>query len=60
MQVIYSGKTKASQPRDFSFPPRFCVTQNPKHWSNEEETLKLINEVIVPYVFQKRAELNLA
>ena len=38
MQVIYSGKTKASQHRDFNFPPGFFVTQNPKHWSNEEET----------------------
>ena len=39
MQVIYSGKTKASQPRDFSFPTGFSITQNPKHWSNEVETL---------------------
>lgn len=60
MQVIYSGKTKASLPRGFDFPPGFCLTQNPKHWSNEEETLKLINEIIVPYIKKKRAELKLA
>ena len=58
MQIIYSGKTKASLPRGFSFPPGFCFTQNPKHWSNEEETLKLINEIIAPYIFKKRAELK--
>ena len=48
MQVIYSSKTKASQPRDLKFPSEFCVTQNPKHWSNEIETLKLIDKIISP------------
>lgn len=50
MQVMYSSKTKASQPRNFVFPKGFSISQNPKHWSNEEETLKLINEVVNPYV----------
>ena len=39
MQIIYSGTTKASQPRNFVFPKGFYVTQNKKHWSNENETL---------------------
>ena len=60
MQVIYGGKTKASQPRDFKFPSGFCVTQNPKHWSNEIEILKLIDEIISPYVTKKREDLKLA
>lgn len=59
MQVIYTGKTKASQPRDFTFPPGFSVTQNPKHWSNEVETLKLIDEIINPYIVKTRIELKL-
>ena len=59
MQVMYSGKTKASQPRDFKVPSGFCVTQNPKHWSNEIESLKLIDEIISPYVTKKREELKL-
>ena len=59
MQVIDSGKTKASLPRGFSFPAGFCLTQNPKHWSNKEETLKLINEVINPYVVKQHKELKL-
>lgn len=59
MQVIYTGKTKASQPRDFKFPPEFCVTQNPRHWSNEIESLKLINEVILSYITKKQEELEL-
>ena len=58
--MIYSGKTKASLPRDFSFPAGLSITQNPKHWSNEVETLKLIGEIIVPYVVKTRADLKLA
>ena len=49
----------ASQPRGIDFPREFSVTQNPKHWSKEKETLKLLDEVINPYVVKKRAELKL-
>ena len=59
LHIIYRGKTKASQPRGIDFPPEFSVTQNPKHWSNEKETLKLLYQVINPYVVKKRAELKL-
>lgn len=59
MQVIYQGKTKASQPRNFSFPEGFSVSQNPKHWSNKEETLTLISQVINPYVVKKSQDLHL-
>ncbi len=59
IQIIYSGKTVASQPRGFRFPKGFCVSQNPKHWSNEQETMKLIEDIINPYIIKKRAELNL-
>ena len=59
MQIIYQGKTKASQPRGFEFPRGFAVTQNPKHYSNELETLNLIEKIIQPYVAMKRKELNL-
>ena len=59
MQIIYKGKTEASQPRGVKFPSGFLVTQNPKHWSNEAETLNLIEKIINPYVVRKRANLNL-
>ena len=36
-----------------------CLSQNPKHWSNEAETIKLIDQVIYPYTVKKRAELHL-
>ena len=38
-QIIYAGKTKACHPRNIT---GFCVTQNPSHWSNEDETIRLI------------------
>ena len=30
-----------------------------KHWSNEEETIKLIDTIIVPYIVKKISQLNL-
>lgn len=37
----------------------FCVSQNPKHCSNEAETIGLINSVINPYLMKKCKELGL-
>ena len=59
MQIIYQGKTKASLPRNFSFPKSFCVSQNPKHHSNEAETIDLIDSAINPYLVKTRKELGL-
>ena len=60
MQVIYGGKSTASQPRGFQFPDGFCVSQNLKHWSNKDETKKLFDTIINPFVVKKRKELKLA
>ena len=49
MQLIYAGKTKQSLPR-FKFPDGFSLSCNPKHFGNAMESIKLINEVIIPYV----------
>ena len=59
MQITYGGKTEASQLRGVKFPNGFLVTQNPKHWSNESETLDLIEGIIKPFVMRKQAELHL-
>ena len=59
MQIIYQGKTDASQPRGFKFPNGFAISQNPKHYSNEQETLSLIDKIIKPYVEMTRKELKL-
>ena len=59
LQIIYGGKTDRCHPKDFRFPSGFCVSHNEKHRSNEEETIKLIDTIIVPYIVEKRSELNL-
>ena len=59
MQIIYGGKTDRSQPRGVEFPKGFNVTQNPRHWSNEEETTKFIKHIINPRVLSIRKELGL-
>ena len=45
MQIIYGGKTDRSQLRGVVFPKGFHVTQNEKHWSNENETINFIEQV---------------
>ena len=59
--VIRRMLTHASHiPRDFKFPRGFAISQNPKQYSNEGETLTLIDKVIVPYIERKGKELKLA
>ena len=56
-QLIYTRKTKRSLP-SVKFPKGFCLAYNPNHWSNETETLRLIDEVLVPYITKiKEAKL---
>ena len=58
MQLIYKGKTPRSLPK-FKFPKEFHVTQNPSHWANEETSIGLINEIVVPYMKKIRMDLSL-
>ena len=57
MQLIYGGKTSVILPR-FQFPESFCLSVNPKHYSNTLESLKSIDEVIIPYVNAQREILS--
>ena len=57
MQLIYGDKTKQSLPR-FKFPESFSLSANPKHFSNKAESLKVIEEIILPYVKQQCQELE--
>lgn len=52
MQIIYQRKTSRSQPVGFKF------SQNEKHYSNETETLSLIDKVIKSFVERKNKELK--
>ena len=57
MQMICGGKTAASYSK-FDFPSSFSFSANEKHFSNTNELLKLINEVIFPYVEEQRKNLD--
>ena len=57
-QLIYQGKTKRSQPT-YPFPREFHVTQTENRWANENTSLDLIKEVLVPYVRKVRKKLSL-
>ena len=57
-QLIYTGKTERSLP-NVKLPRGFCLAYNPKHWSNENETLRLIEDVLVPYIAKIKEEKSL-
>ena len=56
MQLIYGGKTNQSLPR-YQFPKNFSLSVNQKHYSNEKESLKLFDEIILPYINSERQRL---
>ena len=58
MQLIYGGKTEQSLPRGVRFPNNFSLSVNQKHYSNEKEALKYLEEVIIPYVEMERERLG--
>ena len=58
MQLIYKGKTQRSFP-SVNFPSSFSLSANSKHFSNTQESLKLLDEIIIPYVEKEREALNL-
>ena len=57
MQLIYNGKTNQSLPK-VNFPQEFSVSVNEKHYSNEKESLKFLEDVILPYIQNERQELG--
>ena len=57
MQLIYGGKTSQSLPR-YRFPKGFCLSFNPKHFSNANESIKFLKEIITPYVVKQREFLK--
>lgn len=58
IQLIYGGKTEQSLPR-FKFPDGFSLSANPTHYSNTTESIKIIEEIISPYLKEERATLKL-
>ena len=58
VQVNYGGKTSKSLPR-VNFPKSFSLSVNPKHYSNEQESIKVLEEIIIPYVKKERERLEM-
>ena len=54
-QCIYTGKMQRSLP-NVTFPDGFCLAYNQKHWSNETETIPLIEDVLVSYIEKVKEE----
>ena len=57
-QMIDTGKTSRSLPTA-EFPEGFLLGFNKSHWSNEEETLRLLKEVISAYIAKVKKKLKL-
>ena len=57
-QMIYTHKTSRSLPTA-KFPEGFLRGFYKLHWSNEEETLRLLEEVISPYITKVKKKLKL-
>ena len=60
MQVLYTGKTSRCHPHFSEFPPGFDIWHSPNHWANTETSVRLINNVIIPYVTRTRTEDELS
>ena len=58
MQLIYAGKTVQSVPR-VKFPTGFSLSTNPKNYSDTEESLKVLNDILIPYIQEERSKANL-
>ena len=59
VQLIYQGTTPKCHPNSVPFPDDWHITHSANHWANEQTTIEYINKIILPYVIQKRKELNL-
>ena len=57
IQLVYKGKTNQSLPK-VDFPDGFSLGANKTHYSNEEEALKFIDEIMLPHVQKECAKLR--
>ena len=52
-QIIYGAKTDQSLPK-ITFPAKFSTSVNEKHYSNTEEVIKHLQEIVIPCVNEER------
>ena len=56
-QLKYRSWNSESLPR-VEFPQSFSLSVNPKHYSNEKESIKFFNEIAIPYLKSERKQLK--
>ena len=56
-QLIYGGKNTRNLPK-FKFPKEFSLSVNEKNFSNTQESLKILREIVIPHVNQQAQEKN--
>ena len=56
-QLICKGKTTQSLPK-IDFPDGFSLSVNEKHFSNTQESIKFLKEIVISFVDKKRSELK--
>ena len=54
-QLIYTGKRERFLPSS-TFPDGLCLAFNEKHWRNETDTIRLIEELLLPYIEKMKEE----
>ena len=52
-QIIYEDKTNQSLPK-ITFSANFSASVKEKHYSNTEEVIKHLQEVVIPYANEER------
>ena len=57
VQLIYQGKTGQILPQ-VKFPDGFSSSVNESHYSNENEVLKFIEEIVLPYIREECEKLG--
>ena len=58
VQLIYGGKTLKGLP-GVNFPKSFSLRANPKYYCNEQGSIKVLEEIIIPYVKKERERLGM-
>ena len=58
IQLVYQGETTKCLPKH-SFPPDWDITFTANYWCNELTMRRYVENIILPYLCQKRQELKL-
>lgn len=59
-QLIYAGKSDRCLPMGIAFPSSLDITYIESYWSNEENMVRFVKNIIIPYVNEIRESLPLS